>query len=96
MRPFSSFLNQYYTLGHQIRHFRDKPCLGMPVTNAKESGIINLYGQSKLQVFLTSLPAVLRFIESEGQDFDPTHLSDDNLEAIINHINQHCRPNHHV
>ena len=92
MRLFSSFISQFHPLGHEIRHFMNSAALAMPVPAAKNKSIKNVYGQSKLQVFLTSLPCVLRFIESEGQDFDPTHLSDANLEAIISHIRNNCRP----
>jgi hypothetical protein len=86
-----SCINQFNLYDHQIIDFMGHKVLQMPTHNAKYP---NVYGKVRLAVMLRSLPCVLAFIKSDGESFDPTTLTDDEIEMIINHIETNCRPNH--
>lgn len=65
------------------------PVLLMPTSNPR---FPNCYGKVRLSVMLRSLPSVLAFIKSDGTSKDPSILTAEEIEAVINHIRAHCVP----
>lgn len=85
----SAILQQFNLYDHQVIEFMGHPVIQMPTSNPK---FPNVYGKVRLSVMLRSLPVVLAFVASNGTSWDPQSVTDEDLEAVISHLRQHCRP----
>jgi len=90
--PLTACFQYYDPEQNLIGEYKGRPTLKMPVYVVQTRRRDNPLGKSKLIVCMTALPSVLAFLESGGTSTDPSIVSNELLEAVINHLQKWCKP----
>jgi hypothetical protein len=78
---------QFDIAGSELKHAFNFPVLSL---QTKHPGFWQNYGKTKLAILIQNLPVILAFVKTDGQSIDPTILTQEEVESIIDHIRNHC------